>query len=40
MVHEQGEVIDSIESHVDTAAVNVNEGTGQLRQAEMYKVKK
>lgn len=39
MVHEQGEVIDSIESHVDSAAVRVDEGTAQLQQAAMYKVK-
>jgi len=38
MVHEQGEMVDSIEVHVDTAAVSVTEGTTQLRQAEQYKV--
>jgi len=38
MVHEQGEMVDSIEIHVDNAAVSVQEGTTQLRQAEQYKV--
>jgi len=38
MVHEQGEMVDSIEVHVDAAAVSVTEGTTQLRQAEQYKV--
>jgi len=38
MVHEQGEMVDSIEVHVDAAAVSVTEGTSQLRQAEQYKV--
>ena len=39
MVHEQGEMVDSIEVHVGDAAVRVNEGTTQLRQAEQYKVR-
>ena len=38
MVHEQGEVVDSIEGNVETAAVAVTEGADQLRQAEIYKV--
>ena len=38
MVHEQGEVVDSIEANVDTAGVAVTEGADQLRQAEIYKV--
>ena len=40
MVHEQGEVVDSIEGNVETAAVAVTEGADQLRQAEIYKVRK
>ncbi|XP_069701712.1 syntaxin-12 isoform X2 [Periplaneta americana] len=36
MVHEQGEVIDSIEASVEKTEVFVNEGTGQLRQASNY----
>ena len=38
MVHEQGEMVDSIEVHVSEAQVRVGEGTQQLRQAEEYKV--
>merc|ERR1719450_159761 len=37
MVHEQGEMVDSIEVHVSEAQVRVGEGTTQLRQAEQYK---
>lgn len=37
MVHEQGEMVDSIEVHVSEAQVRVGEGTQQLRQAEQYK---
>ncbi len=40
MVHEQGEVVDSIEGNVETAAVAVTEGADQLRQAEIYKVRR
>ena len=40
LVHEQGEVIDSIEANVESTHVRVQEGTEQLRQAETYKVKK
>lgn len=39
MVHEQGEVIDSIEANVESASVNVEEGTEQLRQAKDYQSK-
>ena len=39
MVHDQGEVIDSIEANVESTQVRVQEGTEQLRQAETYKVK-
>jgi len=39
MVHEQGEMVDSIEVHVSEAQVRVGEGTQQLRQAEEYKNK-
>merc|ERR1712029_617263 len=38
MVHEQGEMVDSIEVHVSDAQVRVEEGTQQLRQAEGYKI--
>ena len=38
MVHDQGEVIDSIEANVESTQVRVQEGTEQLRQAETYKV--
>ena len=38
MVHEQGEMVDSIEVHVSEAQVRVGEGTQQLRQAEEYMV--
>merc|ERR1712066_588976 len=40
LVHEQGEVIDSIEANVESTHVRVQEGTEQLRQAETYKMKK
>lgn len=40
LVHEQGEVIDSIEANVESTHVRVQEGTEQLRQAETYKVQK
>jgi t-SNARE complex subunit (syntaxin) len=38
MVHEQGEVIDSIEASVEKTEVFVGEGTRQLRQASNYQV--
>ena len=38
MVHEQGEVIDSIEASVEKTEIFVSEGTGQLRQASNYQV--
>ncbi|XP_059090060.1 syntaxin-12-like isoform X2 [Tigriopus californicus] len=37
MVHEQGEMVDSIEANVESTSVRVHEGTEQLRQAETYK---
>merc|ERR1719433_332732 len=40
LVHDQGEVIDSIEANVESTQVRVQEGTEQLRQAETYKMKK
>merc|ERR1712024_234150 len=40
LVHEQGEVIDSIGANVESTHVRVQEGTEQLRQAETYKMKK
>ena len=39
LVHDQGEVIDSIEANVESTHVRVQEGTEQLRQAENYKVR-
>lgn len=39
MVHEQGEMIDSIEQNVESAHIRVDEGTYQLSQAERYKTK-
>merc|ERR1711997_1267239 len=39
MVHEQGEIVDSIEANVESTTVRVHEGTDQLRQAELYKNK-
>jgi len=38
MVHEQGEMVDSIEVHVSEAQYSVTEGTNQLRLAEDLKV--
>ena len=38
LVHDQGEMIDSIEANVESTHVRVQEGTDQLRQAETYKV--
>jgi syntaxin 7 len=38
MVHEQGEVIDSIEASVEKTEVFVGEGASQLRQASNYQV--
>ena len=32
MVHEQGDVIDSIESNIEAATVQVTDGNEQLRQ--------
>ncbi|PSN57959.1 hypothetical protein C0J52_00203 [Blattella germanica] len=39
MVHDQGEVIDSIEASVEKTEVFVGEGTNQLRQASNYQTK-
>merc|ERR1711872_1078231 len=39
MVHDQGEMVDSIEANVETSAIRVSEGTEQLRQAERYQNK-
>lgn len=38
MIHSQGEVVNSIETSVEYAAVNVESGTQELRQAANYKV--
>lgn len=39
MVHEQGEMIDSIEANVETAQMRVEEGTNQLSTAASYQTK-
>lgn len=39
MVHEQGEVIDSIEANVESAQMRVEEGTTQLATAASYQVR-
>lgn len=39
MVHDQGEMVDSIEANVESASIRVNEGTDQLRQAERWQNK-
>jgi len=39
MVHDQGELVDSIEANVESSAVHVEEGADQLRQAERYQNK-
>jgi len=39
MVHDQGEIVDSIEANVETASIRVGEGTEQLMQAERYQNK-
>ena len=38
MVHDQGEMVDSIEANVETSSIRVNEGAEQLRQAERWQV--
>ncbi|XP_071453486.1 syntaxin-12-like isoform X2 [Hetaerina americana] len=39
MVHEQGEIVDSIEANVEKTEVFVSEGTGELRQASTLQSK-
>lgn len=39
MVHEQGDVIDSIEANVEVASASVEQGTDQLRQARDHQSK-
>ena len=38
MVHEQGEMVDSIEANVESAQMRVEEGTIQLALASKYQV--
>ena len=38
MVHDQGEIVDSIEASVEKTEVMVEEGGSQLRQASNYSV--
>ncbi|XP_072317488.1 syntaxin-12-like [Eucyclogobius newberryi] len=39
MIHDQGEMIDSIEANVENAEVHVNRGAGQLQKAAYYQRK-
>uniref|UniRef100_A0A0B6YUP9 Syntaxin-7 n=1 Tax=Arion vulgaris TaxID=1028688 RepID=A0A0B6YUP9_9EUPU len=39
LVHEQGEVLDSIEANIDNAQMSVEEGTKQLSKARDYQTK-
>lgn len=39
MVHDQGEMVDSIEANVESASIRVNEGSEELRMAERYQSK-
>ena len=39
IVHEQGEIVDSIEANVEHATVYVDEGAGNVRQALDYQNK-
>jgi len=39
MVHEQGEIVDSIEQNIESTTVQVTSGTEQLRQAADYQNK-
>jgi len=39
MVHEQGEIVDSIEQNIESTTVQVTTGTEQLRQAADYQSK-
>lgn len=39
MVHEQGEVIDSIEANVESTHMNVGQGVSQLAKASEYQVR-
>ncbi|ESN92639.1 hypothetical protein HELRODRAFT_95955 [Helobdella robusta] len=39
LVHEQGDVIDSIEANTESASANVEQGTEQLSQAQKYNTK-
>jgi t-SNARE complex subunit (syntaxin) len=38
-VHEQGEVIDSIEANVESASIQVTEGAQQIMKARDYQAK-
>ncbi|XP_056142606.1 syntaxin-12-like [Lampris incognitus] len=39
MIHDQGEIIDSIEANVESAEVHVDRGTAQLQRAAYYQKK-
>ena len=36
MVHEQGDIVDSIESNIEAATVQVHEGADQLSQVRSF----
>jgi hypothetical protein len=38
MVHEQGDIVDSIESNIEAASVQVHQGTDQLRQVRFLEL--
>lgn len=38
LVYEQGQMVDSIEAHIEHTSVSVSEGTAQLRRANHYSV--
>ncbi len=38
MVHEQGDIVDSIESNIEAASVQVHQGTDQLRQVRFFEL--
>lgn len=39
MVHDQGEIVDSIEASIEKTEVFVNDGASQLQQASNYQTK-
>jgi t-SNARE complex subunit (syntaxin) len=39
MVHEQGEMVDSIEANVESAQIEVSQGASELSRAHTYQVR-